>query len=98
VNLRGGKPIQERSGGELIWLFLVFPVAIGAVLLALLFFNLAKHRNEYASKEWLGFAWGLLLSAGLMIGLPAAAWQEWQRRKQFRHTPHAKSRHASGTP
>lgn len=98
VNLRGGKPIHERSGGELIRLFVVLPVAMGTGLLTLLLLNLAEHRHEYAWKEWLSFGWGALLSAGLMLGLPAAAWQEWQRRKQFHHAPHKKSHHESGTP
>jgi hypothetical protein len=98
LNLRGGKPIHERSGGELIRLFVVFPVAMGAGLLTLLLFNLAEHRHDYTWQEWLGFVWGLMLSAGLMVGMPAAAWQEWQRRKQFRHTPPAKSHHERVTP
>jgi hypothetical protein len=92
VSLRGGKPIHERTGGELIALFVVVPIIFGCGLLTLLILNLAQYGSGYTWKEWLGVAWGAALSAALMLGLPRAAWEEWRRRKQFQRLGSDKSR------
>lgn len=83
-NLQGSKPIHERSLGELIALFVVFPVLFGGAMAVMLVWHLIQEGNGLTWKEWLAVGWGCGLSAALIFGLPAAACQEWQRRKHFR--------------
>lgn len=84
VGLQGGKPIHERSGRELILLFVVAPWIIGMAILVMTVVSLCEFHDATTWKDWLAVVWGVALSLALMLGLPAAAWQEWQRRKQFR--------------
>lgn len=83
-SLQGGKPIQERSGRELIVLFIIVPWIIGIAILTVVVVSLREFGAVSTGKDRLAVVWGIVLSLALMFGLPAAAWQEWQRRKQFR--------------
>jgi hypothetical protein len=83
VSYHGGKPIHERSDRELVWMFIVFPILLGVGIIAMIVVSLLRFRDSFTVKDGLSAAWGILLAAALMIGLPAAAQQEWQRRKRF---------------
>ncbi len=83
VSFRGGKPIHERSDREIVWIFIVFPVLLGTGIIAMIVVSLLRFRDSFTAKDGLSAAWGILLAAALMIGLPCAAHQEWQRRKRF---------------
>lgn len=86
VGFRSGKPIHERSGRELIVMFLVVPWMIGIAILTMLIVSVREFGAVSTWQDWLAIGWSVLLSLAIMVGLPAAAWQEWQRRKQFRQT------------
>jgi hypothetical protein len=83
ISLRGGKPIHERSDREIVWMFIVFPVLLGIGIIAMIIVSLLRFRDSFTLTDGLAAAWGMLLAVLLMIGLPAAARREWQRRKQF---------------
>lgn len=91
VSLHGSKPIHERSGRELILLFVVFPVSVGVAMLTGIVCCLVQYAHSFTWKDWLTVAWGVTVSTVLMIGLPGAAWKEWQRRKLFRRGGTAES-------
>lgn len=92
VGPQGSKPIHERSGRELILMFVIVPWILGAVILVMVVVTVRELQEFSTWKDWLGVAWGVMLSLALMIGLPAAAWQEWQRRKQLRELGNTSTR------
>lgn len=96
VGIRGGKPIHERSGRELIVMFVVVPWILGIAILTMIVVSQREFGNASTWKDWLGVAWGVMLSLALMLGLPAAAWQEWQRRKQFQKFGNTSPRRKQG--
>lgn len=87
IGLQGGKPIHERSGRELLVMFVVVPWILGLGILTMIAVSLREFQATWTWRDWLGAVWGALLSLALMLGLPAAAWQEWQRRKRFPKAP-----------
>ncbi len=83
INLSLGKPIQERTGRELITGFVIVPVILGAILIGAVSWIMYQHRANFSRGDWLGVVWTVVLVLMLWIGLPTAAWREWERRKQF---------------
>ena len=94
ISMRGGKPIQERTGRELLVLFVIIPVSVGIAALSALILAVKNSGGTLHGEHWFGVAWGVCLALSLIGVLPAAAWHEWKRRKQF---PRRNSQDRSGS-
>lgn len=85
VSFLAGKPIHERTGWELITGFVIAPILIAGLIMGVTAWMIAQHHNDFSPGDWFGVAWVFVIGPLLIIGLPATAWREWQRRKQFGH-------------
>lgn len=76
------KDMSERSNPEIVWGFLVLPFLTGIAILVALVANAFANSATFTAMDWLGqVVWLGLLGLGMMTALPAAGWQELQRRK-----------------
>jgi hypothetical protein len=80
-----GKPLPERSAGELVTTFVVVPILLAGLILALVVWNVAAHAGSFTAWDWLfQVVWAGCLGLGALLALPAVAWAELRRRKRQR--------------
>jgi len=87
ISFRAGPPLPERTGFQLITAFVIAPIVLGVIFLSVVGWMTFRYHETFSLGDWLGVVWTLLVSPVLMIGLPATAWREWERRKQFTSHP-----------
>jgi hypothetical protein len=76
-----GKPMSERTTAEIIGLFIVAPVLAGVAIVCFAVWNAAARGREFTVADWVcQVGWFGLLGLAVMLGLPAAGWQELRRR------------------
>jgi drug/metabolite transporter (DMT)-like permease len=81
--------IEKRSRRELVAWIIVFPLlALGLLIFA--GFHMTKQPGPWAFEDWFILLWLGVMSLGLGLGLPAAAWQELRRRKLAHREPDPK--------
>jgi hypothetical protein len=80
-----GKPMADRTTAEVVLMFVVVPPLIGTAILIYTLVNVVARSREFTAADWFWqVAWFGLLGVGLAVGLPAAGWQEIQRRRALR--------------
>jgi hypothetical protein len=88
-----GKPLPERSAGELVVRFVAAPVLLGGLLLTLVAVNVAARAGSFTFCDWLfKVVWAGCLGVAAMVALPAVAWSELRRRKRERQAGEAPRR------
>lgn len=84
-----GKPIEDRTKGELIGMFIVAPIVAGGCMLGWTILNAATHSADLSIKDWLWQAWLSVVGLVLLFGLPAVGWGELLKRKRKEDAPPA---------
>jgi hypothetical protein len=80
-----GKPIAERSTAEIVGVFVVLPILLGGVIMTMVIRNAVANAAEFGATEWF---WQVvfvgLLGLIVALGPPAAALQEFRRRREHK--------------
>ena len=85
--MHGGKPIGERSTLGVVWVFIVFPILFGGIVLAVMTSFAVKQVKERPLEDMaFEFGCGGLLIVAAMLALPAVGIAELRRRRRERDT------------
>ena len=84
-HMHAGKPITERSALGIVWMFFVFPIAVGGAFTTFIVVRTIASGRQFTTGQWLGeVIFCGLLGLGIMTCLPAAGWQELSRRRRVK--------------
>ena len=82
-HMRGGKPIGERSTLGVVWLFIVFPILFGGILLVVMISLAVREADgRPLTVKLTEVSCGALIALGAMVALPAVGVAELRRRRR----------------
>ena len=86
-HMRRGKPIGERSTLGVVWLFIVVPILLGGIMLAVMTcLAIREADGRPLTAKLTEFSCGALIALGAMIVCPAVGIAELRRRRRERDT------------
>jgi hypothetical protein len=80
-----GRPIGERSTLGVVWLFIVVPLLLGGIMLAVMIGLAVREASDRSlTVKLTELSCGALIALGVMITLPAVGIAELRRRRLAR--------------
>ena len=74
--------MSERSNSEIVWVFFIFSPVCALLLLVVAVVMVFRSGLPQTFADWCGLAWGVVVLPLGALALPAAGWQELQRRRK----------------
>lgn len=78
-----GKLMSKRSNAEIVWVFLIMPPLLAAVMAAVVITMAVRAGTAALQENLFGLVWCAIVLPMIAIGLPGVGWRELQQRKRL---------------